>query len=366
MFTRPSSDLIDRPLPLTQLVTAPNRLALAPMTNCLSHDDGTISDAEIHWYRSKGEAGFGTVVTGGLSVSPGGQIRRNQPRIDDDRFSPGLQRLTEARYAGTVLLAQLLHGGLRVNPAWSGHAHERVGPSAGPGVRELSDIEVESLVEEYVACALRAVEAGFDGVDIHAAHGYLPAQFLSVEENTRAGRYGGDFEGRSRFTLELVRRFRAELPAGTVIQLRISAEDVRQSRGIDLDESALLAELGAEAGADLISLSVWDIHKPAQKHPHTTPVEHVKARLGSTVPLAVAGKIWNAADAQLGFSQGADQLAIGRAAIFHRDAPRYLRTTGIDPRRPPMSRTALSREGVQPAFLDYLADKWNDFLIPEA
>lgn len=349
--------LIDRPLQLSEHVLAPNRLQLAPMTNRLSHTGGVISDDDIDWFRSRGEAGFGTIVTGGFSVSPEGQLHIDQPRADDDRFIDGIRRLALARHPGTVLLAQLLHGGLRVN-YWQERTTTPVGPSAGPGVRELKGAEIEGLLDAYVAAAARTIGAGFDGVDVHAAHGYLPAQFLSSTENQRTDRWGGSFTNRARFTLELIARLRAELPASTVIQLRLSAEDMRQSRGIDLDEAAELSRLGAEAGADTISLSVWDIHQPAQKYSHTTPVEHVKSRLGDVAPLIIAGKIWSAEDAQLGFAQGADQLAIGRAAIFNRDAPSILRTPGREPQRPPVPPSALPAEGVASPFIAHLLNRW--------
>lgn len=368
MLTTASSTtaLIDRPLRLNEAVTAPNRLALAPMTNCLSTDTGEVSEAEIAWYRSRADAGFGTIVTGGLSVSPEGQIRRNQPRVDDDRYVPGLARLAASRRPGTVMLAQLLHGGLRVDHAWSGHTLEAVGPSDGCGVRGLTEAGIEIMLDRYVDAAKRTIEAGFDGVDIHAAHGYLPAQFLSQLENTRDDAWGGDFAGRTRFTLELVSRFREALPSSAVIQLRISAEDFRQSRGIDLDESAELTVLGAEAGADIISLSVWDIHQPSQKHPHTSPVEHVRARLSDRVPLAIAGKMWDSRDAALGFALGGDQLVIGRAAIFNRTAPRVLRTPGLTPKLPPVAAATLADEGVDAPFLEYLTDKWHALFTPAA
>lgn len=349
--------LIDRPLQLSEKVIAPNRLQLAPMTNRLSHAGGGISDNDIDWFRSRGEAGFGTIVTGGLSVSPEGQLHVDQPRADEDQFIDGLRRLALAREPGTVLLGQLLHGGLRVN-YWEDRATTPVAPSAGPGVRELTDAEIEGLLDAYVAAAARTIAAGFDGVDVHAAHGYLPAQFLSSTENQRTDRWGGSFANRARFTLELITRMRAELPASSVIQLRLSAEDMRQSRGIDLDESAELSRLGVEAEADTISLSVWDIHKPAQKYSHTTPVEYVKSRLGDAAPLVIAGKIWSAEDAQLGFDQGADQLAIGRASVFNRDAPTILRTPGREPQRPPVPATALPGEGVPAPFISHLLDRW--------
>lgn len=355
--TAASVRLIDRPLTLTDSVIAPNRLQLAPMTNRLSGTDGASTAEGIDWYRGRGAAGFGTVVTGGISVSPEGQLHPDQPRGDDDRFVPALRRLAEGRHPGTLMIAQLLHGGLRVNP-FPGSQVPPLGPSSGDGVRGLTAAEIEQTLEDFVRTAARAVEAGFDGVEIHAAHGYLPAQFLSREENRRTDRYGGDFSGRSRFVLELVERMRAALGDGPVLQLRISAEDMRQSRGIDLDESAEIAVLAAERGADVISLSIWDIHKPAQKHPHTTPAAHVKARLGDRAPLVIAGKIWDAADVELAFDQGADMLAIGRAAIFNREIPDVLRNPESRPVRPPETPAFLAGEDVPAPFIAHLQHRW--------
>lgn len=356
----PTSSLIDRPLALGATRVSRNRLSLAAMTNTLSEADGNVGQDECDWLLSRATAGFGSVVTSGLASSAVGRNWVGQAGIYDDRFLPGLSQLASARAPGTVLIAQLLHCGLR-SPA-SSIGQTPLGPSDGPGWRALTQAEVELTVEDYVTAAERAMRAGFDGVEIHAAHGYLPAQFLSRVENTRNDKWGGDFERRSAFPLELVARVRKALPDDAVVQLRLSAEDMRQSRGIDLDETVEVARRAADLGADAVSLSVWNIRLPSQKHPRSTPAAYVRARLTDRIPLIVAGSIWDAADARFAFDEGADQLGIGRMAIFNRDAPQGLRDDAWSPARPPFSVQQFGDAGVPEKFVDYLRGKWPEYL----
>lgn len=354
------AELIERPLGLGATQTSVNRLSLAAMTNTLSNLGGTVSAAECDWLASRAAANFGTVVTSGLASSLDGRNWSGQAGIYSDHFLPGLTRLADTRSTNTLMIAQLLHCGLRSNPDIIGRTP--LGPSAGPNTEALSAEAVERTIQDYVEAARRAVRAGFDGVEIHAAHGYLPAQFLSKVENARSDTWGGSIEARSAFTLEIVRRVRRALPAGAIIQLRLSAEDMRQSRGIDLDETVEVANQAALLGVDAISLSVWNVLLPSQKYPETTPSAYVRERLDPSVPLIVAGNIWDAGIAKFAFSEGADQLAVGRMAIFNSGAPAGLLDTSWVPDRPPFTRTRLNNVGVPPAFVDYIQGKWPEYI----
>lgn len=339
-------------------VLAPNRLALAPLTNCQSETDGTVGADEVSWLKSRARSGFGTVVTSALSVHPSGRTWARQAATHDDRFIPSLRELAATRGKGTVMLAQLFHGGLRADKSI---IPERWGPSASDGVSKLDAAMIETLTQSFVDAAARASKAGFNGVEIHGAHGYLPAQFLSREENLRCDPWGGSVVNRAKFLVDIVRRIRASQP-DTVIQVRLSAEDMRQSRGIDLDETAEIAGHVVEAGADSISLSVWDIGKPSQKYPTVGATEFVRQRLDNRVPLTTAGKIWTSDDLARALDQGADQIAVGRLAIFNPDAASGLVQPDWLPQRPPLTRDQLRQLNIHDGFIDYLSVKWPDYV----
>lgn len=337
---------------------ASNRLSLAPLTNCQSEPDGTAGADEINWLRSRARSGFGTVVTSALAVHSTGRTWDRQAAIYDDRFLPGLQKLAACRSVDTVMLAQLFHGGRRAD---RGLMAQPWGPSAGEGVEQADPAMIETLAAAFVDAASRATTAGFDGIEIHAAHGYLPAQFLSQEENQRSDVWGGTLENRARFLLDIVRRIRESEPQ-IVLQVRLSAEDMRQSRGIDLDETAEIANLAVAAGADSISLSVWDLSQPSQKYPTVSATTFVRERLDAGVPLTAAGKVWDAHDLASALEQGADQIALGRVAIFNPAVATEILQPEWSPTRPPLSRQQLHQLDVRDGFVDYLSTKWPDFI----
>ena len=174
-----------------------NRFMLAPLTNLQSHPDGRLSDDEFRWLTKRAEGGFGLTMTCAAHVQAVGQGFPGQLGVFGDQHLEGLTRLASAIKAnGSVAALQMHHAGNR-SPA------DLVGtpvcPSDDPetGARGLLLAEVEQLVEDFVAAAVRSEKAGFDGVEIHGAHGYILAQFLSPEVNRREDRYGGSVENLS-------------------------------------------------------------------------------------------------------------------------------------------------------------------------
>ncbi|MDP9182606.1 MAG: NADH:flavin oxidoreductase, partial [Actinomycetota bacterium] len=212
------------PLTLTRGPAWRNRLALAPLTNLQSHADGTLSDAEQHWLTMRARGGFGLVMTCAAHVQEQGLGFPGQLGVFSDDHLPGLTRLAEAlRAEGAVSAVQLHHAGYR-SPRE--HVPVPVGPSDDPatGSRGLDEDEVAQLAEDFVLAALRAERAGFDGVELHGAHGYVLAQFLSAEDNRRTDRYGGDLAGRSRLLREVLEGVRRRCRPDFQVGLRLSPE----------------------------------------------------------------------------------------------------------------------------------------------
>ena len=340
-----------------------NRFMLAPMTNTQSHPDGTLSDDEFHWLVKRAEGGFGLVMTCAAHVQRQGQGFPGQLGIWSDDHLPGLTRLAGALKAnGTLSAVQLHHAGLRSPADLIGEAPQGPFAETDNGSRALTSAEVLALREDFIAAALRAEKAGFDGVEIHGAHGYILCQFLDPVNNLRPDGYGGNYENRARLIREIVAGIRAATRKDFQVGLRLSPERFN----INFGESKQLAEEFMTGGLiDYLDMSLWDSFKtpsdPAHNDgrpliSHFTALDRGKTRLG------VAGKIIDAAKAQECLSAGADFVLLGRAAILHHDFPqRTLANSDFASASLPVTRDYLKNEGLSPAFIDYMGG-WPGFI----
>jgi len=342
----------------------PNRLVLAPMTNKQSHPDGTLSEDELHWLSRRAEGGFGVVMTCAAHVSHAGQAWIGQMAAWDDRFVPGLRQIPEAvsRYGRRSIL-QLYHGGRRAKSVVSGEPTLAPWADARTGSRRMTIEEIREAVDDFAAAARRAQDAGFDGVEVHAAHGYLIEQFLDSSRNTRDDEFGGDFEGRARFLRAVVERIRDLTDPDFQVGVRISPE----SDGIILEESqALAASMMASGLIDFLDLSLWDSFKyPRDSRFAERPLLEQFADLPRHgVRVGVAGKIYSGAAVQECLDRGADFVVVGTAAIVHHDfANRVMADPGFVSVAHPVSRDHYRQEGLNETFIDYLSNEWDDFVI---
>ena len=340
----------------------PNRLMLAPLTNQQSHDDGTLSDEEYRWLTMRGEGGFGLTMTCAAHVQAVGRGFPGQLGIFSDDHLDGLGRLaTTLNASGTVSYVQLHHAGNRSPAALVGTP---VCPSDDPetGARALSTEEVEQAVGDFVAAARRAQRAGFHGVELHGAHGYLICQFLSSELNRRTDHYGGSLENRSRFLFEILDGVRRECGDTMAIAVRLSPERF----GMKLDEiTEVFARLVDTGQVDLIDMSLWDVNKEPVEEAHKgRSLTDIFVELPrGAVRLGVAGKIHDPADVQGILDRGVDIAVLGRVGILHHDYPRRLRDrAGFVPRRTPVAPEVLLEEGLSPAFVEYMGKAFRGFV----
>ncbi len=341
----------------------PNRFMLAPLTNFQSHADGTLSDDEYNWLVKRAVGGFGLTMTCAAHVQAGGQGFPGQLGICSDAHLPGLERLAKGlRAEGSLSSVQLQHSGLRAEPKLSGQPRVAPWDDAETGARALSTAEVEQLIEDFVLAALRAERAGFDGVELHGAHGYLLCEFLDATNNMRTDRYGGSFENRTRVLREIIDGIRSRAGAGFQLGVRISPE----RWGIELGEAkALAGELMACGKIDYLDLSLWDCFKtPADTAQESKPlIDHFTDIERHGTPLGVAGKIMDAATARRCLEHGADFVLIGRGAILHHDFPkRALADEGFRSVERPVTREYLRSEGLGTAFVEYMATGWRGFV----
>jgi 2,4-dienoyl-CoA reductase-like NADH-dependent reductase (Old Yellow Enzyme family) len=358
------TDLFD-PLALTRGPTWRNRFMLAPLTNLQSHPDGRLSDDEFHWLTYRAEGGFGLVMTCAAHVQRIGQGFPGQLGVFSDDHLPGLTRLAAAiRRDGAVSSVQLHHAGIRSPAALIGEAPHGPSEDAETGARALTLGEVEQLREDFIAAAVRAETAGFDGVELHGAHGYILCAFLSPETNRREDRYGGSPENRARLVWEIIDGVRARTRPDFQLGVRISPERF----GLRFAEQRELArQLLGSGKLDYVDMSLWDVFKaPVEEAFASRPLIDWFADLprGET-RLGAAGKLMSAADARRVLEHGMDFAILGRAAVLHHDFPRHV---AADPDfravALPVTRGWLRNERLSPAFIEYM-NNWKGFVAQE-
>lgn len=338
-----------------------NRFMLAPLTNSQSHADGTLSDEEHHWLTMRAEGGFGLTMTCAAHVQAVGQGFPGQLGIFCDAHLAGLTRLAhDIKKHHSLAIVQLHHAGHR-SPA------DLVGtpvcPSDDPatGARALATAEVEQLVEDFVSAAVRAESAGFDGVELHGAHGYVIAQFLSPEVNRRDDNYGGSLVNRSRVLFDIIDGVRSRTGPDFNLSVRLSPERF----GLQTSEIvAVYTRLVDEAKVDFVDMSLWDVGKSGVDEGFTDKVliDVFAGIERGSVKLAVAGKMYSAADCRFALDHGADMVVIGRGAILHHDFPRLCAADGnFVVRGLPVTRAALRDEGLSDPFIAYMGS-WPGFV----
>ncbi len=360
-----ASSSLFSPLQLSRGPAWKNRFMLAPLTNTQSHPDGRLSDEEFRWLTLRAEGGFALTMTCAAHVQAVGQGFPGQLGVFGDQHIEGLSRLAaKIKANGSVASVQLHHAGNRSPKELVGQA---VCPSDDPksGARALTLPEVEKVGDDFIAAAKRAERAGFDGVEIHGAHGYILAQFLSSEVNHREDRYGGSLENRARIVMEIIDGIRSTCRPDFQLGLRLSPERF----GLKLSEiQQVAAEILRQGKIDFLDMSLWDVAKEPNEEEHKgrtlmsffTGLDRGKVRLGA------AGKVMTGPQAQGVLDAGCDFIVIGRAAILRHDFPNRVKA---DPayQSPPLPVTVqhLADEGLSPPFVTYMRN-WPGFVEADA
>ncbi|HEY0479635.1 MAG TPA: NADH:flavin oxidoreductase [Kofleriaceae bacterium] len=360
--------MLFEPLTLRSGAVVPNRIALAPMTNGQSLPDGRLGDDELAWLARCADGGFGLIETCASYVSLDGKAWDGELGVDRDDDVPGLTRLAaRIRRGGALALVQLFHGGVRATQrlsgeqVWSASTWQEDAPTFEvPRVATQDDLV--RVIEHFAAAAHRVQRAGFDGIELHGAHGYLLSQFLSATMNPRSDGWGGDLVGRARLIREVTRAVRARVGRQFTVGVRLSLEDWGSARGLDLDDSLQVASWLADDGVDFVHASLWNAAAMTKKRPDQHAVPLLRAALPRDVAVIACGGLWTAADAIALRERGADLVALGRAAICNPDWPIEARTPGWEPKRPPLTRAELAERSVSPVFVGYLT-RWKNFVV---
>jgi len=299
-----------------------NRIVMAPMNTGFAGPDGEVTDKMIDYYEKRAKHGAGLIVVEATGVVPNVKNMACQPRLTDDAYIPGFVTLVERIKAyGVKTFLQIQHSG---NEAAFGKlvSASDVGSRAVGGVpTPLKVAEIEELIEQFIRTAKRAQTAGFDGVEVHAAHGYLLNQFLSPFFNRRSDIYGGSIKNRARMIVSIIDGIKSRLGSNFVASVRYSAKEYIEG-GLDVEESVQLASLFQEAGADCLHVAsgIYDsgifISGPASVPQGMFVPTARLIKQAVDIPVIVVGRINDPLFAEKVLTDAsADLIAFGRAFL---------------------------------------------------
>lgn len=318
------------PLELAPGFTLRNRLAMAPMTTWSGNPDGTVSQAELDWYLPRVN-GVGLVITGCTHVQANGIGFTDEFAAFDDRFIPSLTELARVtRSGGAVSVLQIFHAGNKAVPALAGDvvSASAVATEASPfapGItpRALSEAEIEALIADFGAATRRAIAAGFDGVELHGAHGFLLQNFLSPRANRRADGWGGSLENRMRLPLAVlaeVRRVAATAGRPFVVGYRVSPEEPGEG-GLRIGDVLALTDALIAGGVDYLHVSLVDLltARPLDRPAEALTAELFARQVAGRVPLIAAGQVRTPDQARQALALGLSLVAIGKGLVMNPD-----------------------------------------------
>lgn len=310
-----------------------NRLLMAPMTTCTGYFDGTVTQELVEYYRVRAGS-IGTIIVECCFVDDLGLAFPGAIGIDNDEKVAGLAKIAAAIKAkGSKAILQIYHGGRMVDPKLIG-GRTPVGPSAVAAPRDgaatpvaLTTEEVAGMVVKFGDGVRRAIQAGFDGVEIHGANTYLIQQFYSPNSNQRDDEWGGSRDNRAKFPLAVLdithKMVRQYADDAFIIGYRFSPEEM-EVPGIRFDDTMYLLEKLAARGVDYLHFSVGaSLRSSIVDTQDPTPlIEKYCAMRSDTlaqIPVMGVGGVVNAADAEQGLDHGYDLIAVGRATIAYPD-----------------------------------------------
>jgi 2,4-dienoyl-CoA reductase-like NADH-dependent reductase (Old Yellow Enzyme family) len=239
-------------------MTLKNRFVRSATAEGMATEDGEVTSRLVNLMVELAEGGVGLIITGHAYVTQRGQATPWQLGIYDDKLIPDLRRMTDAVHERDGrIVAQLAHAGILANPKLTGDAP--LGPSAIEGLdevvsQEMTLEEINATVEAFEEAAERAREAGFDGVQIHAAHSYLLSQFLSPAFNVREDAYGGTIENRARMLLEVFQEIRARVGQDYPVLIKMNCRDFLEG-GLEIADTLQTGAMLKETGIDAIEIS---------------------------------------------------------------------------------------------------------------
>ncbi len=345
-----------------------NRIAVTAMGVSFAEADGSVGERLIAYHEEQAKGGVGLIISGVTGVAwPVGAVAKNQTAISDDRYMDGLSELCARVHAhGAKIAAQLHHGGQvavfshaafgeplwvpAVPPAPKGNftdyfLMEELAGMAGmkpPTLKILEQADIDLVISQFAAGARRAKAAGFDGVELHAGHGYLLSSFISPISNTRTDDYGGNLENRARLLLQVIAAIRAEVGDDYPVWVKMDSREVGKPDGITTELAVELAKLLEAAGVDALTATTYHetgkgklhsaSHTPHDEGNNIPATAEIKAAV--KIPVIGSGRI-TAERADEAISGGElDFVAMGRKLLADPHLPRKLTEGRADQVRP--------------------------------
>ncbi|HBN4886206.1 TPA: NADH-dependent flavin oxidoreductase [Escherichia coli] len=320
------------PFMLTEKIKLRNRIVMAPMTTWSANPDGTISEQELEFYKRRSQ-NVGLVITGCTYVTPSGIGFTHEFAAYDDRFINSLEKLAAAaKSGGAPAILQIFHAGNKAIPELvpnndvisasassvkSGDFMKRVVQS-----REMTENEIQETIRAFGDVTKRAIKAGFDGVELHGAHGFLLQNFFSPLFNQRNDRWGGDLEGRMRFPLAVLQEVKNVVyeyaTKRFAIGYRISPEE-SVTGGLRIEDTYKLLDQLISSGISYIHTSLVSINDsyPVESPNGPRTIELILNHIAGRVPVIAAGKIRTPSQAQEAISAGLPLVAIGKGLVIN-------------------------------------------------
>ncbi|EGD7495921.1 NADH:flavin oxidoreductase [Shigella dysenteriae] len=320
------------PFMLTEKIKLRNRIVMAPMTTWSANPDGTISEQELAFYKRRSQ-NVGLVITGCTYVTPSGIGFTHEFAAYDDRFINSLEKLAAAaKSGGAPAILQIFHAGNKAIPELvpnndvisasassvkTGDFMKRVVQS-----REMTENEIQETIRAFGDVTKRAIKAGFDGIELHGAHGFLLQNFFSPLFNQRNDRWGGDLKGRMRFPLAVLQEVKNVVYEYSTkpfaIGYRISPEE-SATGGLRIEDTYKLLYRLISSGISYIHTSLVSINEsyPVESPNGPRTIELILNHIAGRVPVIAAGKIRTPSQAQEAISTGLPLVAIGKGLVIN-------------------------------------------------
>lgn len=322
-----------RSLDLAPGVTLRNRVAMSPMTTWSGTDDFQISDEEVAYYHLRVK-GVGLVVSGCAQVTANGIGFTHEFSAADDSFIPSLKRLADAaKSGGAPAILQLFHAGNKALPHLIPEADvvsasailTKATPFMAPLTpRPLTGDEVVQMIKAFGEAARRGIEAGFDGIEVHGAHGFLLQNFLSAATNTRTDEWGGSLEKRMRFPLAVVAEVKRVIAEHAdrpfALGVRLSPEEPGEE-GYRIGQTLTFIDQLLDVGVDYIHASLANLlaDRPIDDPTGQSIISRIIDRVAERVPVLAAGGILTPGQAKQALDTGLSMVAVGRGLIINPD-----------------------------------------------
>lgn len=313
-----------------------NRIVMSPMGENMANTDGSVSEQAFAYYVERAKGGAGIIIPGVLSVDyPTGKTTGCQHRLDDPKYVLGWYRLAEAiHHYGALLIPQIHHAGAQTNSITAEgrmpvcvsdsdeveHSFVTYYRSYGPQ-HELTTEEIKELVQKFITTAIYCQKANCDGIELHAAHGYLVNQFLSADTNKRTDEYGGSLENRMRFAVEIITGIRQACGNNFIIGARIPGREWT-TNGLTDEECLIIAQTFEKAGCDFLDISggtttVSSRLMETQGYPQGARVELAQnIKKGVSIPVFAVGNLRDPEFCDEILKEGkTDYIALGRPLI---------------------------------------------------